>query len=357
MLTELQIFAKRLKQARIQKKLSMEQLANLMDGIVSKQAISKYESAKMMPNMTVLVSIAEVLNVELDDLFRPFNFEVENLQVSFRKKSDAGAKEINSLKIKIQDDIEKYLEIENILEKQTPEFAQVNSEILSSPQQMWKCAREIREQWKLGNDAIANVQDMLEEHGIKVILTEASPNFDGVSGVVNNKYYFVVLNREQKHIERRRFTTLHELGHLLFNDRFDSRLTQHEKESLCDNFANEMLIPTSAIESAFKPGDQITTSELKELQYKYGVSINAIMVKIHQLEIMNDNRYKSYCIRKRNDERLRNFIEKTRYKENLTNRFETMVYSAAAKELISTSKAASLLKCSVSNVRKNLNTL
>lgn len=357
MMTELQIFAKRLKQARLQKKFSMDYLANLMNGIVSKQAISKYESAKMMPNMTVLVSLAEALDVELDDLFRPFNFEVENLQVSFRKKSDAGAKEINSLKIRIQDDIEKYLEIENILDKQTPKFTQVNSEILSTPQQMWKCAKEIREQWKLGNDAIANVQDMLEEHGIKVILTEASPDFDGVSGVVNDKYYFVVLNRNQEHVERRRFTALHELGHLLFNDCFDSRLSQHDKETLCDNFANEMLIPTSAIESAFKPGDQITTSELKELQYKYGVSINAIMVKIHQLQIMNDIRYRSYCIRKRNDERLRTFIEKSRYKENLTNRFETMVYSAAARELITTSKAASMLKCSISSVRKNLNTL
>lgn len=357
MLDDIQIFAKRLKQARQQKLFSMEQLSDAMEGIISKQAISKYESAKMMPNSTVLVALADALNVDLDYFFRPFTYDVEKLQVSYRKKSDVGAKELNALKVQIQDDIERYLEVESVLSKDDIEHNVSTEGLLSTPEQMWSCARKIREEWNLGNDAIANVQNVLEEHGIKVILTEASSSFDGVSGVVNDKYYIVVLNKNQNHVERRRFTALHELGHLLYNNCFDPRLTQREREKLCDNFANEMLIPSSAILSTFKKGDQISTSELKALQCMYGVSINAIMVKIHQLNIINDSRYKAYCIRMNKDERLSAFITKSRYKENLTNRFETMVYSAAAKELISTSKAASLLKCSIANVRKNLNTV
>lgn len=45
------------------------------------------------------------------------------------------------------------------------------------------------------------------------------------------------------------------------------------------------------------------------------------------------------------------------YQENLSTRFVAMVYAAAAKDLISTSKAASLLHTSVSTVRKNLNVI
>ena len=62
-----------------------------------------------------------------------------------------------------------------------------------------------------------------------------------------------------------------------------------------------------------------------------------------------------YCIRKNQNEALKRFAEETCYQEGFSKRFETMVYAAAAKELISTSKAASLLHSSVSTVRKHLN--
>lgn len=38
--------------------MSMDQLVAKIDGIISKQAISKYEAAKMLPNSTVLVALA-----------------------------------------------------------------------------------------------------------------------------------------------------------------------------------------------------------------------------------------------------------------------------------------------------------
>lgn len=355
MMSDLELFARRLKQARILKKLSMEQLCSKMEIDITKQAISKYESAKMMPSSTILVAMAEALEVELDYFFRPFTIDIDKLQVSFRKKSDASAKDVSAMKIQIMDDIERYLEIEEILGKEPVILSRPESSPITNAEQMRECARKVRQNWALGNDAIANVQDILEEHGIKVILTEASNSFDGVSGIVNGKHHVIVLNKNQEHVERRRFTALHELGHLLYNDCFADSLSAREREILCDNFANEMLVPSSTIAASFKSGDKISTSELKAFQTAYGISISALMVKIHQLQIMSDSRYKSYCIRVRSDEHLREFVEKSRYRENLVNRFETMVYSAAAKDMISTSKAASLLRCPITRVRKNLN--
>jgi Zn-dependent peptidase ImmA (M78 family) len=209
----------------------------------------------------------------------------------------------------------------------------------------------------LGYDAIGNVQDVLEEHGVKVICTEAPSGFDGVSGIVNGKDCIVVLNKNQSHVERRRFTTMHELGHLLFDKRFSPTLTLREKEKLCDAFANEMLLPSIVVRTVFSPGEKISTSEVRQLQVVYGISFDAIMHKLHDMGIINDSKYKTYCIRKNHDDAWKQFVEATYYQEGFSTKFETMVYAAVAKDLISTSKAANLLHSSVSTVRKHLNVI
>lgn len=357
MQNELEIFAMRLKQARVLNKLSMDKLVELIGGIVTKQSISKYESAKMMPNSTVLIALAVALNVEPDYFLRPFSFDLNQFEVSFRKKSDTSAKDVNALKVQIQDKVERYLEVEEILGKPVDSIKKIEGEILSTPEQMRQLARELREEWELGNDAIANVQVMLESKGIKVISTEAPDGFDGVSGVVNGKDYIIVLNSNKDNVERMRFTCLHELGHLLYNDRFSSALTQRQKEKLCDSFANEMLLPANNLKKVFRPGEKISTSELRQLQLIYGISIDAIMHKLVDIGIISESKYKSYCINKGKNEALKKFVTESMYVENMTDRFETMVYAAAAKDLISASKAASLLHSSVGTIRKHLNVI
>ena len=299
----LNVFARRLKQARILKKVSMDQLVLSIGGVVSKQAISKYESAKMMPNSNVLAALAVALDVDMDYFFRPFTFDIDEFQVSFRKKSNTSMKDVNALRVRIQDEVERYLEIEEILAKDKIVVQPQDGERLSIPAQMRWAAIQLRDEWHLGYDAIGNVQDVLEAHGIKVICTEAPKDFDGVSGVVNGKDYIVVLNRLQLHVERRRFTALHELGHLLYNKRFSSDLTLRDKEKLCDAFASEMLLPTCVIQGVFSPGEKISTSEVRQLQMVYGISFDAIMHKLNEIGIVSDSKYKTYCIRKHQNEK------------------------------------------------------
>lgn len=354
-MNELEVFSKRLKQLRILRKYSMDKLVELINGVVSKQAISKYESAKMMPNSTVLIALASALDAEVDYFFRPFDFDIDQFKVSFRKKSDTSVKDENALKVQIQDQIERYLEIEEILNVENAVIEPYHGEVLSTPEQMRELAQKVREDWNLGEDAIANVQEILESKGIKVISTEAPQNFEGVSGIVNGKHYIVVLNKEQSHVERRRFTTMHELGHLLYNDKMSDKLTVREKENLCNSFASEMLLPSSALKRIFRPGDKISTYELRQLQLAYGISVDAIMHKLHEIGLISESKYKSYCIAKNKNEELKKFAMSTCYRENMTSKFETMVYSAAAKDLITTSKAASLMHSSISTVRKHLN--
>lgn len=355
MLSEIETFARRLRQARIKAKLSMDALSRRMDGIVSKQAISKYEAAKMMPASNILASLADALDVEADYFARPFSFSLDSFEVSFRKKSSVGAKEISALKVQIQDEIERYLELEGILGKETPAVCNIDADCIRTTADMEQCARKVRKAWGLGKNGIANVQNMLESNGIKVIYTRAPEGFDGVSGVVNGTHYIIVLNAEKNHTERRRLTSLHELGHLLFNNRFSDGLTQREKENMCNAFANEMLLPSDRLRLYFDGKPKIAIDELIAVGQTYGISADAIVHKLRDMGIVSEKRYRTFYIRKSKSPALKLKVEKSRYRETRTRRYESMVYSALAQKLISTSKAALLLGCSVGEVRKELN--
>lgn len=352
---EIEIFAKRLRQARIKARLSMDALCKNIGGLVSKQAVSKYENAQMMPTSTILIALADALSVDINYFFRPFSSGLNNLEFSFRKKSSIGAKEISALKIQIQDDIERYLEIEEILGKGNSFKCDIGTNLIKSAEDMEHCAREIRRKWNLGNDCIANIQNTLESQGIIIIFIRADEAFDGVSGIVNDTHYIIVLNEEKKNIERRRLTTLHELGHLLFNSKFSQELTQHMKENLCNAFANEMLLPGEKLRCYFDGKSKIAIEELIAISEAYGISVDAIVHKLYDMDIMSEKRYRSFCIHKNKNSAFKKKVETSRYKETITKRYESMVYSALAQKLISDSKAAELLNCSIDNINKELN--
>ena len=352
---KLQDFGLRLKQARVRAKLSLEALAQKMDGSVTKQAISKLEKGQMAPSSSTLIALATALGADINYFFRPITPDFQNLEVSFRKKSCISAKDIAALKIDIQDDIERFLEIEEILGKGGKKpYIINNEETISTASQMEQLAIKLREKWHLGFLPILNIQDTLEVNGIKVIFCKGPIGFDGVSGVVNQDTLIMVLNTEVDMIERQRFTALHELAHLLFNKYFDKSLTKNEKEKLCHAFANEMLVPSEVLRKIFGEKKRISLEELIFVQQQFGISIDAIMHKLKELDIVSEKRYRTFNIRKNQQPGLKEKIEQSRFEEIKTPRFEAMVYGALAAELITESKAASLLKVPIETVHENL---
>ncbi len=333
----------------------MEALSEAVGGIVTKQAISKYEKGIMIPSSKILIAFSKALNTSVDYFYRPIMAGVQDLEISFRKKSNIGAKEMTALKVEIKDDIEKFLEIEDILgiQDKCPTYHIDTQEILSTKEQMFACAIKVRNDWRLGDAPITNIQDLLESKGIRVLFCEGKNGFDGVSGVVNDNSYIMVLNSDIKMSERLRFTALHELGHLLFNDHFASDLSEYEKEKMCNAFASEFLLPSSVLKEKFMGKGAIYLTELRVLQQLYGISIDAIVYKLFQINIMNEKRYRNFVIRKNQSHDLKLTIEQTRFKEVKTSRFESMVYRALASELISESKAASLLCVTINDLHQN----
>ena len=75
----------KLKVARSASGLSLRGLADAMDGIVSAQAIGKYERNEDMPSSRVLIALAAALHVTEDYLLSEDELALEG--VEFRKKA------------------------------------------------------------------------------------------------------------------------------------------------------------------------------------------------------------------------------------------------------------------------------
>ena len=369
-----QTFARRLRVARLMCGLSQAELVAKMKELaedfpalyksVSTTAVERYENAVMFPeNSSILVTLAEALNTNVDNLTRQFTIRIDK-DFSFRKKSKLGKKRIDVVKMKVQQCIEKYVEIENITGDEPKFDAFFNNIVVKKAEDARLVANELRKKWNLGDGPISQPMVMLEEHGVKVIEVEEDPElFDGTSTIVEG-LPVVVLNKcesfspESKHTfspERRNLTIFHELGHQIMNIPDD--VSDKEKENLCNVFANEMLIPSKTFLNIFGNKRQaITIVELKDVQLNYGISARALMMKAHQLGVINKSRYVGFCI-KMNDpanERLRKTLDGSSMPAEHTSRYERLVFRALSSETITTSKAAEMLDISVDEVRERL---
>ncbi len=349
-MTQNEIFAQRLKNARIMKGYSMDGLVAAMGNNLSKMSISKYEKCQLSPNSSVLIALSKTLEQPLDYFFRPFSLKIESIK--FRKqKSKLSVGQENSIKEKISDLVERYISIEEICNASV-KFSSPFQKKISSPEQVKEAALKLRDAWNIGYGGIVNVIDLLEEHGVKVMEIDAPMSFDGLSSMVNDIYPVIVLNKNFPS-ERKRFTALHELGHLALS--FDSKFSAKDEESLCNLFANETLILESVFKRLFgEHRHDISYQELKAMQSEYGISCDALMYKAKASGIISDQRYKTYCIQKNKSQAFKSMVEKSIYQPEISNRFNRLVYNALSNELITVSKAAGLLHQSVERVRKDL---
>ncbi len=342
------IFPRRLRQARLMRGFSLEKLAQSIAVPISRQAINKYEKGLMKPDSTVLIALANALDMKIDYFFRPFTVEVD--KVEFRKKTGFTEKMANAVKERVREELERYLEIEQIAGAKV-HFTLPRKEVRSLDDAK-EFAREIRQILFLGNDGVSNITEVLEDNGVKVIELSENEGFDGLSGFANEEIPLIVVNGNLP-TERKRFTALHELAHLLID--IPAGISPREVEVLCNAFANEMLLPAVVLKS--KVGNtrhDISLSELTDIQRQFGISVDDIMASLHELGVISDNRYNGFLKKKNSMADFRALVEKSRVDPEKSGRFARMVYRALADGIITSSKAAVLLNTSVDNIKSNL---
>lgn len=338
------IFSRRLRQARLMKGFSLEKLSQVVNQSVTRQAINKYEKGLMMPDSRVLIALAAALGVKMDYFFRPFTVEVDH--VEFRKKP----RMVSAVREKVREELERYLEAEQLCGCST-EFSMPRKSVRSAKEAAAH-ANEVRKYLGLGCDGVSNVIEILEENGVKVIEIAEDKDFDGLSGYANGSIPLIVINGGFV-TERKRFTALHELGHLLLDIPDD--VPSKEVENICNAFACEFLLPVRVLKS--KVGNSrhdISLSELTDIQCQFGISVDDIMAALHANGVITANRYSGYQTKKNRLPDFKALAEKSRAVAERSGRFARMVYRALADEAITFSKAAVLLNTSVESVKSHL---
>ncbi len=346
----------RLKRARDSRGLSLRELEAAIQGQVSAQAIGKYERDEMMPSSTVLLALAKALHVTPEYLLS--EREIELAGVDFRKAPQAGAKEERAVEAVVLDQVERYLELEELMpgvdeEWSAPEGVEFEIHRIEDAEQ---AAESLRKLWALGIDPIPFMAELLEDKGVKVISLDLPENVSGSKAFVQRPHQQdipVIVVNEHHNGERQRFTLAHELAHLVL--RF-SGLSDDEQEKAADRFAGAFLM---AKEMMFRlMGEHrksISLGELAELKKLFKVSIASLVVRCSQLGVMP----------KANYGRLWGQIRALGWNSMTSNephllpaevpqRMERMCLRAVAEGAISESRAAELLNISVRELDRRL---
>lgn len=342
------IFGRRLNQARLIKGYTLEALAQSVNPTVSRQAINKYEKGQSMPDSRMLISLGRALGVKPDYFFRPFTVEVD--KVMFRKKNKFSEKDALSVKEKVREELERYLEAEQLCGVEA--HFKLDKLSVSTDADATKAAYGIRELLGLGVDGISNVIEVLEDNGIKIIEVSEDDSFEGLSGYANDNIPLIVINSCLDN-EHKRFTLLHELGHLVM--KFGDNVSAKEIENLCNIFAIELLLPSSVLISRLgRNRHDISLAELTDIQKQFGISIDSIMASLNRNGVITGRRYEGYQKKKRSYPDFCALVEKSISIPETSGRFVRMVYRALADEIISLGKAAALLNTSVDSVKNHL---
>lgn len=282
----------RLKLAREAAGLSLRDLEAVINGLVSAQAIGKYERNEMMPGSGVMLALSKALQITPEYLLN--TSEIELAGIDFRKEPHATTKEERAVEAVILDQVERYLELEELLPggdlqwlyPDNPAYSINNIESAEA------AANALRIDWQLGIDPIPSMAVLLEEKGVKVIALNLPIEVSGSKAFVNRPNYQdvpVIVVNEKHNGERQRFTLAHELAHLVLKF---ADMSDKDQEKAADRFAGAFLMAKDMICSILgKSRTSISLGELVELKKIFKVSVACIVVRCAQLGILSKGLY------------------------------------------------------------------
>ena len=343
------MFSERLKLARKRSGQSLRALSSCIGGIVSAQAIGKYERGEMMPSSTVAIALAEALDVSMSYLLSPSNVSLES--VEFRKLASTRAKERATVEAEVLDHVDRYLQIEELLDivsskREEPRGAPYHIDTVEEAE---GAAMSVRGDWDLGGGPIPDMTELLEERGIKVLKLPLPRTVDGLTchvRRVDGDDVPAVVCSNVKSIERQRFTIAHELGHMVLDIP-----AEVPEEKACNRFAGAFLVPEQELKREVgRRRLNFGFGEIIEIKRMFGISAAALVVRMRDVGIISEAtvvgifsgigrgwRKTEPCPLRRTES---------------PGRFRRLCLRALAEDEISESKAAELLRLPVSEIER-----
>lgn len=304
------IIPERIKIARRLCRFSMDDLVQAMgDRAVSKMAISKIERGLMHPSPDTLQAIADACQQPLSFFCQP---RLNLGALEYRFSQDVTQRQRQEVKAMADELLQRYFQLQTLEGTATTFVHPMKGTVLRNYADAEAAALKLRRRWEIGLQPIHSVYELLACYGFHVLEIDLGcENIMGLSTFVNDRQPIIIINaRTHTTTERKRFTALHELCHLLFRLRPDNEarhqaylaslppipyhvtLKPPTEERLCDLFASAMLMPEPCVLRRFgKVRTDIALEEFIATRCLYGNSVASQIHRLHDLRIIDDSLY------------------------------------------------------------------
>lgn len=283
-----------LKTLRLARGYSLDDLAARIGGLVSKQMLSKYEKGQSRPSGPVEQALATALGVKVTSLYETPSFDLEF--IAYRKHSGLSQGRQAELQAQLSEEMTRRLEVQGSLGL-TCDFSFAPQPV-NCQEDVEQAAEALRDEWKLGQEPIDNLIDVLERKGVHVLELEAAPEkFHGLSAVARVQGDFcgaMIAYRTLAAGERQRSTVAHELGHLKL------KVDEHaevDEEKAVQAFASAFLMPRQLMyETLGRKRSNIHLAELLRWKEFFGCSLQAILYRAKTLDIISEPYFRQWMI-------------------------------------------------------------
>lgn len=270
--------------------------ANLMD--VNRSTVTRWiNDPKFAPKLDDLLKMSELLKVNIEWFQSEPKATLQTVEF-YRSNTSTTKLARNIAKSKLVFSAEIYQILSEWVgfpELNLPKSLTLTEWHALSNDKIDELAKECRVLWGLGNEPIENLIALAESNGIVVIKDElgadASEQMDGVSAWYNDvPFVFIV---KENNAVRSRFDLAHEIGHLIMHksiplEDYNKKDIYKKIENQAHRFANELLYPSEvAIDELFYP----TLEKFVQLKMKWLISIQAILRKTRDLELITEDEY------------------------------------------------------------------
>lgn len=333
------MLGQRIKQFRLAKSYSLDELVAATGGIVSKVALSKYEREIIKPSMKVLTAIARALEVKAINLATPPIVKVEF--IAYRKGSGLSKKDQSNVESLVSTKLEDRVKIQELLYASSKPNLPVKNYKIHSIEDVESVSLDLRAKWKLGLDPIGNITELLENNFVHVMFIDNENSFDGISALAytNNTQLkaAAVVSKNNIPGERQRLNLAHELGHIVLD------ISQNlDEEKVAFRFGGAFLAPKETVLKVVgSRREHFQPRELFILKKIFGISIQALLYRLKDLNIISQVSFSNWyrIINKNNWKR----NEPMPMKIEVSHWFEKNVLHAFSEGLISSDEAARLL--------------
>jgi len=295
---DLRTLGELLQQARKKCGMTQSDAANIIDA--ARTTMVAIEKGERRLKATELIKLARAYGRSVSDFVRTRPV-IQPFEVQFRaayQRNQGEEVEIEPAILRLEELCRNYLELEEIMSAPLPQNYPLEYEVTNMP---LKAAAESiaiaeRQRLGLGDGPILRLRDILEQDvGLRIFYLEMPPKYSEVYSYDERLGGCIAINANHPE-ERRRWSLAHGYLHFLAHRRkavldFEGQYQRiPESERLAETFPKYFLMPTSGLLKRFndmyRTHGKFTPTNLFTLAHYYGVSVEALIYRLEEIELM-----------------------------------------------------------------------